>query len=306
MIDVRKKIVLLACVLLMAAFPLFAQAITVDFDRTGSIVVHLEIAPNQKISGVTFALYRVGDVDNAYGGIDYHPNAEYAPSGVSFDFQTSSEALAAAETLKGYIAENNLPAQAVKTTDENGIASFTLRAVGVYFLDAAGGGPYGLAVSPLILSVPYFTSTDGGRSGTLDYDVFVYPKAEIVTTPTPTPSATPTPTPTPSPTPTATPTATATPTQTATATPTISPTPTPIVTLTPTPYLATTRPPTSTRYIDGQWVYVDENDVPLGVLPQTGDETSWLVIGLAIVLPLMAGAGAIWVIYRRKRRSSKK
>ena len=81
--------------------------------------------------------------------------------------------------------------------------------------------------------------------------------------------------------------------------------PTPIPTLTPTPVpTTTTRPPTGVRLIDGQWVYVDEYNVPLGVVPQTGDETSYLLVGLAIGLPLLLSVLALVFLYRRKRRDS--
>ena len=85
-----------------------------------------------------------------------------------------------------------------------------------------------------------------------------------------------------------------------------SPTPTPIPTLTPTPSpTTTTRIPTNIKYVDGKWVYIDDNQVPLGVVPQTGDESDYVLWGAAIVLPLLLAAIAGWIIYRRKRRNSK-
>jgi len=84
-----------------------------------------------------------------------------------------------------------------------------------------------------------------------------------------------------------------------------SPTPTPVPTLTPTPSPTTTsRIPTHIKFIDGKWVYIDDNQVPLGVVPQTGDESNYFLWGLAIALPLLLAAIAGFVIYRRKRRAS--
>ncbi len=396
MTGVRKKIVLLVCAVLLAVYPALAQAMTVDFSRKGSMTVHLEAA-SQNISGAVFALYRVGDVDNTNGNVFYKTNTAYSGSGVTFDYKTSGEAQIAAAKLDTYIKAHNLPSQATQQTGTGGIAKFLSLDVGVYFLRVTGGGPAGLVVSPLIMPIPYFSIADDG-TGSLDYNVTVVPKAEIVPTPTPTPSVTPTPTPTVTPTPTITTTRTSNPnlinltlrktwvdnnnsgntrptdgltvyvyrkiasdadytllvtvvvpyrradywyltirglerydangaeyeyfareevpagyevtytnngfTMVDTYPNPPTPTPTPIVTLTPTPYSATTRPPTNVRYIDGEWVYVDEYDVPLGVLPQTGDETSWLLMGLAILLPLLLGGCAVVVIYRRKRRES--
>jgi LPXTG-motif cell wall-anchored protein len=83
--------------------------------------------------------------------------------------------------------------------------------------------------------------------------------------------------------------------------------PTPIATLTPTP-AATTTPhtPTDVEYIDGKWVYIDENGVPLGALPQTGDETNEVLIGAAIALPLLIAGFAMWMVFRRKRKAHAK
>ena len=84
--------------------------------------------------------------------------------------------------------------------------------------------------------------------------------------------------------------------------------PTPIPTLTPTPPAATVTPyvPTNVAYVDGQWVYIDDNGVPLGVLPQTGDETSWTLLAIAIVAPLLLAGFAAWWIFRKKRRYAKR
>ncbi|HNX63075.1 MAG TPA: SpaA isopeptide-forming pilin-related protein, partial [Candidatus Limiplasma sp.] len=84
--------------------------------------------------------------------------------------------------------------------------------------------------------------------------------------------------------------------------------PTPIPTLTPTPPAPTVTPyvPTNVAYVDGQWVYIDDNGVPLGVLPQTGDETSWTLLAIAIVAPLLLAGFAAWWIFRKKRRYAKR
>ncbi len=83
-----------------------------------------------------------------------------------------------------------------------------------------------------------------------------------------------------------------------------TPTPTlPGVSPTPTP---TSTVPRGLRKIGDEWVYIDDDGVPLGITPQTGDDTDWLLWGLAIVLPLIMAALLAVEIQRRKKRASVK
>ncbi|MEG1892008.1 MAG: SpaA isopeptide-forming pilin-related protein, partial [Clostridia bacterium] len=84
----------------------------------------------------------------------------------------------------------------------------------------------------------------------------------------------------------------------------IPPTPTPTLpVITPTP--APTAPaPAGVKFLNGEWVYIDENGVPLGLVPQTGDDTSWLLWGLAIALPLLLASIAAIELRRRKKKAA--
>jgi hypothetical protein len=78
-----------------------------------------------------------------------------------------------------------------------------------------------------------------------------------------------------------------------------TPTPTlPYITPTPSP---TIRIPAGVQFINGEWVYVDEYGVPLGGVPQTGDDTNFALWGCAVVLPLLIAVLAAVEIRRRKR-----
>ncbi|MBE5802354.1 MAG: Cna B-type domain-containing protein [Clostridiales bacterium] len=78
-----------------------------------------------------------------------------------------------------------------------------------------------------------------------------------------------------------------------------TPTPTlPNVTPTPTP---TGRVPYGVRMVDGEWVYIDEYGMPLGSVPVTGDETNFVLWGMAVALPMLAAALAAVEIRRRKK-----
>ena len=81
----------------------------------------------------------------------------------------------------------------------------------------------------------------------------------------------------------------------------LPPTPTPTLPyITPTP-APTQRPPVGVQFVDGQWVYVNEYGVPLGVVPVTGDTTNFALWGAMILLPLLVAAMAVLEIRRRKR-----
>ena len=104
-----------------------------------------------------------------------------------------------------------------------------------------------------------------------------------------------------------TPTPDGTPTPTPTATPEETPTPTPTATITPEP-TATPTPipgmPYNVRNIDGEWYYIDDNGVPLGIFPGTGDDsntTLWAVSGCAL---LACGLALAVILLRRKKRKA--
>ena len=176
---------LLLCAALLVAIPLTATALEVDFGRKGSLEIQLNISPASSRTGVTFSLYRIGNVDNTSGGFHYVLTGKFISSGVSLDYQTSEQAETAAWKLNSFVIANAIVPQAKAKTDSKGIAVFASLEVGVYFARVTEGYA-GLAVTPIIVSIPAFAD------GKLDYDVTVFPKAEIVPTPTPTPTCTPT------------------------------------------------------------------------------------------------------------------
>ena len=81
-----------------------------------------------------------------------------------------------------------------------------------------------------------------------------------------------------------------------------TPSPAPRVTLIPN---VTPRPdnPTSLKYVDGEWVYLDDYGVPLGILPQSGDESDLLLYASVGLLMLFCAAAMGAALYRRRRRA---
>lgn len=55
--------------------------------------------------------------------------------------------------------------------------------------------------------------------------------------------------------------------------------------------------------MDGEWVYLDDYGVPLGILPQTGDESDLLLYASVSLLMLFCAAAMGVALYRRRRRA---
>ncbi len=180
------------CAVLLATYPMSALAVKVDFDRKGNLNVQLEVTAEHDWSGVVFSIYRIGDVDNAGGGMRYVLSGAFASAGVSLEYTTSQEAEDAAEALQNFVEEKQIAALATGEVNLAGRVAFTSLPVGVYFGQMTDG-PENVLVTPFIVSMPYL------KNGSLTYMVPVYPKAEVLLEPTPTPTPTPTCTPTPVP-----------------------------------------------------------------------------------------------------------
>jgi len=80
------------------------------------------------------------------------------------------------------------------------------------------------------------------------------------------------------------------------------PTPTPTLPYyTPTPAPEKPRVPQGVRFLDGEWFYIDEYGIPLGGVPMTGDDTNFILWGMAIGLPMLVAVLAAVEIRRRKK-----
>lgn len=132
-------VMMMAVVMVLSALipstPLKAQT-------TGSIQLNYA-----EIEGVTFDLYRVGKMDGHDG---YDLSKEFANSGVDLFDKT------AAETLKGYVASENISPMATSKTDAQGHVSFKNLEEGAYLLlgSTAKVGEVTYTAKPVLLSIP--------------------------------------------------------------------------------------------------------------------------------------------------------
>lgn len=61
--------------------------------------------------------------------------------------------------------------------------------------------------------------------------------------------------------------------------------------------------PTALVYVDGEWIYLDDYGVPLGILPQTGDESDLLLYACVGML-MLASAGTMGLMLYRRRKEA--
>lgn len=61
--------------------------------------------------------------------------------------------------------------------------------------------------------------------------------------------------------------------------------------------------PTALVYVDGEWIYLDDYGVPLGILPQTGDESDLLLYACVGMLMLASAAAMGLMLYRRRKEA---
>ena len=61
--------------------------------------------------------------------------------------------------------------------------------------------------------------------------------------------------------------------------------------------------PTALIYVDGEWIYLDDYGVPLGILPQTGDESDLLLYACVGMLMLASAAAMGLLLYRRRKEA---
>ena len=198
------------------------------------------------------------------------------------------------------------------TTDSYGVFKALDCKPGIVYalIETAAAPGYQLDTTPY-----YFVKDDGNYTAVSNITVSgteaalkvysqdtAFPIAYLANTKTPAATPVPTPTATPTPTPTATPVVTPTPTPTTPTTVYVVPTPTPTPSA-PTPAAPVVPTPTPRPY--PALVMFEDNRIPLGRLPQTGQENLkvWVTAAAGV---LLAGGGAVGLLWDKKRRNSEK
>lgn len=204
----------------------------------------------------------------------------------------------ASEDDDAYRPCQDLPVYTMSGSDKSGTWTFTI--YDLYLVDEQQR-PYQYRAREIAVE-GYDVSYEDSEGRTVITNTLKGQKPTPVPSNKPTPTVTVTPAPDDEPTPTPRITNTPNPNATATPVPAVTPTPTlPIVTPTPAPG---DTPPAGVRFVNGEWVYIDENGVPLGLVPQTGDDTDWALLIAAVLAPLLLAGALVAEIRRRKRRQA--
>lgn len=150
-----------------------AAAASLDQDALCDLTIDFH-ADGESVSGVQFRIYRVGDMD-----IDASVRlaGQFADYPVDINAATDSDYQAAANTLWGYVQNDDIKADHVATTDENGIAQVSGLSVGIYLVvcdpvQVEGGQ---LVTSAQLWRLPYKANT----ADSWNYSLQVTPKFEF-------------------------------------------------------------------------------------------------------------------------------
>ncbi len=146
---------------------------SIDLQRTGSLVLSCEF-DRAPVAGLSFALWRVADVDQA---ARFEAAPEFADCSIDFDdLGSSTEWDAAAKTLFAAAAKAKVQSCAEGTSSADGTVSFTELVPGLYLVSAAevAVDGYRYDTAPCLISVPHAAAVGDGW----DYDVVAFPKME--------------------------------------------------------------------------------------------------------------------------------
>ncbi|PWG64417.1 Cna B-type domain-containing protein [Bifidobacterium callitrichidarum] len=169
------------CVAGLVAVPsAVADEAATTVDETGSITVDYENG-DTPIGNATVKLYHVGNWDSSGNFESVYPFNKYNITWKQADADAYRDL---AETIRGYISTDNIPADATRTTNASGVATFDGLAKGLYLvvIESYSDGDFSCKPSALLVSIPSAT----GENGKTTMNPTIYPKTSCETTP-PTP-----------------------------------------------------------------------------------------------------------------------
>lgn len=171
-----KKIMLLMILILMpyncvGAISTDEVSESLDLDRDNSLLLNYSY-DDYDFDGVNVEVYYIASIDN---DMQYHLVSDFSNYPVKINgIKTSDEWEIVEDTLESYIIADSIEADFSLTVDDNKVYVSGLNP-GLYFVrtDRIDNDSYSLLFDSFIVSVPGID-----ESGSWNYDVSVYPKAE--------------------------------------------------------------------------------------------------------------------------------
>lgn len=184
---VLKYIKRLSCMLLLVSLIMgmnmtaFAASFSeIDFNRRGSVSITLQDKKSNKaISGVSFKLYSVGDIECTSDNPEYSYNKDFSASEMVLQDIQKEEL---AEYLAKYASEKKISG-ITKETDNQGKVEWTQLDLGLYLVVQTERVQGEFETKPFLVSVPFCEGDDADWT----YDIDASPKMEIVVKDTPKP-----------------------------------------------------------------------------------------------------------------------
>lgn len=166
----RKGLVLLLCLLILCS--LCAQSFAygyLDPDKETSLTLQFAY-DGTGIPNTTFRLYRFAEVSET---AHYSLVAPFSQYPIQVEDQTAEGWKAMAQTLKGYVAADQIPYDAIGTTDAQGQKVFSKLKTGLYFVMAekTSYDGYVYSIEPTIVALPNL------ENEAWIYDVTILPKS---------------------------------------------------------------------------------------------------------------------------------
>lgn len=166
----RKGLTLAVCLLLMFCFSIQAfAAVRVDPKKESGLSIQFSYEETM-ISGATFHLYYLATVNS---GAHYSLAEPFDRYSIQVENQTADGWKNLAQTLKGYVATDELQPDYTGSTDEAGMISFENLKPGLYFVtgEKISYAGYTYLIAPTIVALPNLVNN------TWEYNTTISPKS---------------------------------------------------------------------------------------------------------------------------------
>ena len=165
----------LVALLLILSIPLTAYAAqpNFDMDQSGSIRIQLRDAASTGTTvGGKLELYKVGDAIEAKNNLTFVPTADFEASGISL---SDVRASGLAQQFADYAKAQNLTGDTASATVSSA-AVFSDLSTGLYLVVQTEAATGYLPISPFLVSVPMYSTSDGGWN----YQIDAAPKVQPI------------------------------------------------------------------------------------------------------------------------------